>query len=264
MRARLVDLASRRRPELRLRLSAEAARRRRRHECLPCASVPIARWSFVPRIAAVIDAVTSPSWMSLMRAPAARISSTRSWWRGRSSTIAVMSFVFRPNAPAIALVVADLALQIDAAARGRPDGHLPHIRVRKLRKCLCRPRRSSPSRRNRRARRRSGPRVDRRRGRRRGRPGRRSTRSRAPRHRRRSHDHMTLDGEPVERVRHPGHRRLLGGPDIAAAEPPTAGEGGLLRRGRKELTGAEDAVLELAPPARARPRSAPPPRERVE
>ena len=45
----------------------------------------------MPRIAAEIDAVTSPSWISLIRAPAARISSIRSWWRGRSRTIVVMS-----------------------------------------------------------------------------------------------------------------------------------------------------------------------------
>ena len=40
--------------------------------------IPIARWSFVPRIAHEIEAVTSPSWISLMRAPLNRISSTRS------------------------------------------------------------------------------------------------------------------------------------------------------------------------------------------
>ena len=56
----------------------------------------------MPRIAAEIDAVTSPSWISLIRAPAARISSIRSWWRGRSSTSVVMSFALRPNASAIA------------------------------------------------------------------------------------------------------------------------------------------------------------------
>ena len=64
--------------------------------------IPIARWSFVPRIAAEIDAVTSPSWISLMRAPATRISSIRSWWRGRSRTIVVTSPTLRPNAAAIA------------------------------------------------------------------------------------------------------------------------------------------------------------------
>ena len=52
----------------------------------------------MPRIAAEIEAVTSPSWISLMRAPAARISSIRSWWRGRSSTIVVMSFALPPEA----------------------------------------------------------------------------------------------------------------------------------------------------------------------
>ncbi len=46
--------------------------------------------------------MTVPSWISLIRAPAARISSIRSWWRGRSSTIVVMSPALRPNASAIA------------------------------------------------------------------------------------------------------------------------------------------------------------------
>src|SRR4249919_480114 len=64
--------------------------------------IPMARWSLVPRIAAVIEAVMSPSSISLMRAPASRISATRSSWRGRSSTIAVMSPTCRPNASAIA------------------------------------------------------------------------------------------------------------------------------------------------------------------
>ena len=56
----------------------------------------------MPRIAAEIEAVTSPSWISLMRAPEARISSIRSWWRGRSSTIVVTSLTIRPKASAIA------------------------------------------------------------------------------------------------------------------------------------------------------------------
>ena len=67
--------------------------------------MPIERWSFVPRIAAEMEAVTSPSWISLMRAPAARISSIRSWWRGRSSTIVVTSLTIRPKASAIALML---------------------------------------------------------------------------------------------------------------------------------------------------------------
>ena len=69
--------------------------------------MPIARWSFVPRIADEIAAVTSPSWISLMRAPVARISSIRSSWRSRSSTIAVMSIGVRPNASAIAWMLSE-------------------------------------------------------------------------------------------------------------------------------------------------------------
>ncbi len=85
----------------------------------------------MPRIAAEMEAVTSPSGISLMRAPAARISSIRSWWRGRSRMIVVMSLGVRPKASAIALHVVDhRAAEVDLAARGRPDGHLPHVHVR--------------------------------------------------------------------------------------------------------------------------------------
>ena len=87
----------------------------------------------MPRMAAEIDAVTSPSWISLMRAPDARISSIRSWWRGRSSTIVVMSLGRRPNASAIAWMFSpDRLEQVDRAARARADGHLAHVHVRQL------------------------------------------------------------------------------------------------------------------------------------
>ena len=92
--------------------------------------MPIARWSFVPRIAAEIDAVTSPSWISLIRAPAARISSIRSWWRGRSRTIVVMSLTFRPKASAIARTFsATGSARSMSPARARADGHLAHVHV---------------------------------------------------------------------------------------------------------------------------------------
>ena len=95
-----------------------------------CRRCPTARWSFVPRIAAEIEAVTSPSWISLIRAPAARISSIRSWWRGRSRTIVVMSLGVRPKASAIARdVVGQRAAEVDPAAGGRADGHLAHVHV---------------------------------------------------------------------------------------------------------------------------------------
>ena len=64
--------------------------------------MPTARWSLVPRMAASMVAVMSPSAITLMRAPASRISAIRSSWRGRSSTTAVMSPTLRPNAAAIA------------------------------------------------------------------------------------------------------------------------------------------------------------------
>src|SRR4029078_13631902 len=101
---RLLDLGTARRPELSLQLAAETAQRRCREHGL--ARAADADREVVVRShhrrAALIDAVTSPSWISLMRAPDARISSIRSWWRGRSSTIAVTSLTMRPKASAIA------------------------------------------------------------------------------------------------------------------------------------------------------------------
>src|SRR6266487_952749 len=81
--------------------------------------IPIARWSLVPRIAAEIDAVTSPSWISLIRAPAARISSIRSWWRGRSRTIVVTSLTLRPKASAIPRMFSATGRRRSIAARAR-------------------------------------------------------------------------------------------------------------------------------------------------
>ena len=65
---------------------------------------------YMRRMAAEMDAVTSPSWISLIRAPAPRISSIRSWWRGRSRTSAVMSFALRPNARATAATLSATGL----------------------------------------------------------------------------------------------------------------------------------------------------------
>ena len=73
----------------------------------------------MPRIAAEIDAVTSPSWISLMRAPAWRISSIRSWWRGRSRTIVVMSPGRRPKASAIASIVCATGARSSIRPRAR-------------------------------------------------------------------------------------------------------------------------------------------------
>ena len=82
--------------------------------------IPTARWSLVPRIDAEIEAVTVPSWISLMRAPAARMSSIRSWCRARSSTIVVTSFGRRPNASAIARMLSPIGFRrsIEPRARG--------------------------------------------------------------------------------------------------------------------------------------------------
>ena len=132
----------------------------------------------MPRIAAEIEAVTSPSWISLMRAPAARISSIRSWWRGRSSTIVVMSFDVAAEA---------LGDRARCCRRSAAPGRCGPSRAgrRPSAACTCpgasaatraeRPR-SSTSRRSRRARRRRGPRA----GRRRGRTTRRRCRSSTP------------------------------------------------------------------------------------
>ena len=73
----------------------------------------------MPRTAAEIDAVTSPSWISLMRAPAARISSIRSWWRGRSRTIVVTSLTIRPYASAIARMLSATGAESEMRPRAR-------------------------------------------------------------------------------------------------------------------------------------------------
>jgi hypothetical protein len=84
----------------------------------------------VPRIAAEIDAVTSPSWISLIRAPAARISSIRSWWRGtveddrRDVVDAAPESLGDP-----ADVLGDRAAQIDRGAGPRADRQLAHVHV---------------------------------------------------------------------------------------------------------------------------------------
>ena len=53
--------------------------------------MPISRSAPEPARAAEIAPATSPSTMNLIRAPVSRISSTSLSWRGRSSTITVMS-----------------------------------------------------------------------------------------------------------------------------------------------------------------------------
>ena len=60
----LTDLAARGRPELCLELAAQTPEGRRGDERLAGAADSDCEVSFVPRIAAVMDAVTSPSWIS--------------------------------------------------------------------------------------------------------------------------------------------------------------------------------------------------------
>ena len=121
----------------------------------------------MPRIAAEMDAVTSPSWISLMRAPASRISAIRSWCRGRSRTIVVTSPTRRPNASAIASMFSATGRLRSILPRGvGPDGHLAHVHVRQSReRARGRRTRSSTSRRLPRARRCRRPRAGRARGR---------------------------------------------------------------------------------------------------
>ena len=66
--------------------------------------------------------MTSPSWISLIRAPASRISSIRSWWRGRSRTIVVTSLTIRPKASAIARTFSAIGARARSgrARAGRP------------------------------------------------------------------------------------------------------------------------------------------------
>jgi hypothetical protein len=63
--------------------------------------IPITAWTPVPCTAQLIAADTSPSEMSLIRAPVPRTSAIRSAWRGRSRMITVMSETLRRSASAI-------------------------------------------------------------------------------------------------------------------------------------------------------------------
>ena len=197
----------------------------------------------MPRIAAEIDAVTSPSWISLIRAPAARISSIRSWWRGRSSTIVVMSLTFRPNASAIARdVVLDRRVEVDRARRARADGHPAHVHVRQARGASpARRPRSSTSRRSRRARRRRAPRAGRARGRTTRRRRRPRCRPRADALGRRSRSSRRSAARRARRASRPRRtpRRVL----VVAAEPARAAERGPLGRTRERLAEARRPVL---------------------
>ena len=131
---RSVDLAARRRPELSLELPSEASQSSCGEQRLASTSDADGRWSFVPRMAAVIEAVTSPSWISLMRAPEALISSMRSWWRGRSRTIVGDVLRVAPEGFGDdAHVVSDRELQIDMSPCYRADGHLAHVHLRQAR-----------------------------------------------------------------------------------------------------------------------------------
>ena len=201
--------------------------------------MPTERWSFVPRIAAEMDAVTSPSWISLMRAPAPRISSTRSWCRGRSSTIVVMSFARRPNASAIDSTFSrDRAVDVDLPARARPDRHLAHVHVGQ------RDERSRLADRDHRHRAVAAARddaaalerVDREVDVPAAEPEDGAVRERAlllPA----DHD-APLDRQLVERARHARDRRLLGGLRVVAAEPPRGRERRALGRAREGLAEA--------------------------
>src|SRR3712207_7683026 len=87
--------------------------------------IPIARWSFVPRIAAEIDAVTVPSWISLMRAPAARMSSTRS--RSEEHTSELQSRQY---------LVCRLLLEKKKQASPRPAGEPQRLALSRYLECL--------------------------------------------------------------------------------------------------------------------------------
>ena len=63
--------------------------------------VPMTAWTPVPWTAHEIAADTSPSLISLIRAPVVRTSAMRSAWRGRSRMITVMSVTRRRSASAI-------------------------------------------------------------------------------------------------------------------------------------------------------------------
>ena len=95
--------------------------------------IPIERWSFVPRIAAEIDAVTVPSPISLIRVPGRPelldevvVPRPVEHERGDVDRLAVEAL--RDGAD----VVGDGAVEVDHAPGARPDGDRPHVHVGKL------------------------------------------------------------------------------------------------------------------------------------
>ena len=93
--------------------------------------MPITAWTPVPWTAHEIAAETSPSEISLIRAPVPRTSAISASWRGRSRMITVMSLTFRRSASAIRWhVLGGRPRDVDAAGGDRSDGQLLEVRVR--------------------------------------------------------------------------------------------------------------------------------------
>ena len=92
--------------------------------------MPMTAWTLVPRTAAEMPAERSPSEISRMRAPALRISSISSSWRGRSSTMTTRSFTWRPSRLAMTWRFSlGVRVEVDRALRRRPDDDLLHVAV---------------------------------------------------------------------------------------------------------------------------------------
>ena len=118
-------------PEARLDLSAEAAHRRGCEDALGGAADAHDRVNAVPWTAVLIAADTSPSEISLIRAPVWRTSSISSAWRGRSRMITVMSW-----SPAERLAIewtfSRRNPDVDLARCDRTDAELFEIGVRRV------------------------------------------------------------------------------------------------------------------------------------
>ena len=92
--------------------------------------MPITAWTPVPMTAADIPAERSPSPMSRMRAPLARISPISFSWRGRSRTITTRSSTSRSSRLGdCAQIVGHRRIQVDRALAGGAHDNFFHVQI---------------------------------------------------------------------------------------------------------------------------------------
>jgi len=91
--------------------------------------VPITAWTPDPTTAAAMPADKSPSPISRMRAPVARMSAISLSWRGRSRTVTTRSSTDRPRQPDRPQVLVHRRVEADVVLRARADDQLVHVEI---------------------------------------------------------------------------------------------------------------------------------------